>query len=385
MRAWNRRLGKPVATARSVFLAALISGCSVSHSMRPMSPADVRAETSPTVHPASDSLSACSQRRGPEAPIRWFGPQREGDRRALTRWCATVGPPVVVAQPTRSLPALAADDSLSVVTWNAHVGSGDFEGFLYRELGYRCAARGEAGFGSHFVLLTQEVYRASEDVPVASKDAPVPGRIEGHPDTGERLDIVRVAERCGLSLFYVPSMRNGDEPGPDGREDRGSAILSTLPLSDLVAVELPLEAQRRVTPAASVTVPGGETLRVASVHLDVAGSLLRVLGTAGSMRVRQADGFVEVLDLLDPSRSVPVVMAGDMNTWSARETVILRMLEIFPDSPSPGLENTRSGWPADHLFYRQGEADLKLMDGSYVVIPDSHGSDHKARVATFRQ
>ena len=350
------------------------SGCSISHAMLAEPDAD-------TVTGDRNPEFACAARESADSTVRWFGPEREGDRRALARWCATVGPPVVHSEPTRELPPLRQSDSLRIVTWNVHVGSGDFESFLREELGYRCDASGGVGFESHFVLLAQEVFRAADAVPEAADDLPVPPRIEGHPENGHRVDIVRVAGDCGLALFYVPSMRNGREPGPEGREDRGSAILSTLPLSDLVAVELPLEAQRRVTPIASVTAPGEQTLRVASVHLDVAGNLLRVLGTGGSMRVRQAAGLVEVLDTLDPTGSAPIVVAGDMNTISERETVILRMVEVFPQSPPPGLEDTRKGWPADHLFYRQGESGLELVKASYEVLPDAHGSDHQARAA----
>ena len=73
-------------------------------------------------------------------------------------------------------------------------------------------------------------------------------RVTGH----ERIDIVEAAGRLGLSLVYVPSMRNGS----DTDEDRGNAILSTEPLSDVAAVELPFERQRRVAIDAAVSVTG---------------------------------------------------------------------------------------------------------------------------------
>ena len=49
-------------------------------------------------------------------------------------------------------------------------------------------------------------------------------RISAQPSQGTRLDVVQVARRCGLSLLYIPSMRNGVEKGVEPREDRGSAI-----------------------------------------------------------------------------------------------------------------------------------------------------------------
>ena len=56
-------------------------------------------------------------------------------------------------------------------------------------------------------------------------------------------DINGHAAGLGLSIFYAPSMRNG----PELREDRGNAIISTEPLLDPIALELPLARQRRVT------------------------------------------------------------------------------------------------------------------------------------------
>jgi endonuclease/exonuclease/phosphatase family metal-dependent hydrolase len=320
-----------------------------------------------------------------DADIRWFGPTRESDVRALERWCSAVGPPVVDAKPSRELLAGETLADLRVVTWNVHVGGGDLDGFLRDELGYECAADDGRGFGGHFVILVQEAYRTSDLVPPAPEGSLVAGRIEEHPEQGPRIDIVESARGCGLAVAYVPSMRNGHHPAETSGEDRGNAILSTLPLTDLVAFELPLEAQRRVALAATVRGPGDDPLRVVSVHFDVAGNLLRVLGTGGSMRVRQSEGLTEALDTMDPERRMPTVLAGDLNTWSASETVIQRLQETFPQSPDPGRAKTRSDFPADHLFYRRGDSPVHLVEGSYVVIPDSHGSDHKARMAVFRR
>ncbi len=350
--------------------------------MRPVSPADERRVQVDAV--ATAVGYPCQARSaGDGESVRWFGPAREPDRRALASWCSAVGPVELVPWPSRSYAPPDSVAELTIVTWNVHVGGGDLPGFLKSELEYDCDAGDGESFHTHFVLLAQEAYRASDHVPEPPEGAHVPGRIVEHPPTGARMDIVETAERCGLSLFYAPSMRNGREHGEHGREDRGSAILSTLPLSGPVAVELPLEAQRRVTVAATVSGPGGDSLRIASVHLDVAGNILRVLGTGGSMRVRQNDGLTEALDMLDPDRAIPIVVAGDMNTWSERETVILRMLRTYPDSPAPGREKTKGDWPPDHLFFRAGNGPFELVEGSYRVVEDNYGSDHKARLAKF--
>lgn len=328
----------------------------------------------------------CQARRiGEGDGVRWFGPQREPDRRTLADWCSDVGPVEFRPQPASdgSFSSQAPDTAFTVVTWNVHVGGGDLVGFLRDQLEYVCDARRPLKTKRHFVLLVQEAHRASFAVPEVPEGAPEQNRIAEAPPDGPRLDIVQVAERCGLALFYVPSMRNGTEAGERGREDRGSAILSTLPLTEPVAIELPFEAQRRVTVVASVPGPGGSELRLASVHYDVVGNILRVLGTGGSMRVRQNDGLTEALDLVDPKRAIPIVVAGDLNTWSVRETVIQRMLKTYPESPPPGRENTRGDWPPDHLFFRAAGGTFELVAGSYRVVEDYHGSDHKARQATF--
>ena len=380
----ERLSGVPARVLALVFLA----GCTVSHRMQPMGPVDVESAAGAIAVADGESgpgSHSCEARRtGDGMAVRWFGPHRDPDRRSLAAWCSAVGPVELRPQPAADLSHHIADSTLTVVTWNVHVGGGDLVGFLNGELGYDCDAAGPGRLSRHFVLLAQETYRASEGVPEPPEDAKVRSRIAEDPPSGPRLDIVRVAERCGLALFYAPSMRNGLEAGEHGREDRGSAILSTLPLTEPVAIELPLEAQRRVTVVATVPGPGGSELRVASVHYDVAGNILRVLGTGGSMRVRQNDGLTEALDLMDPERGIPIVVAGDLNTWSYRETVIQRMLETYPDSPPPGREKTRGDWPPDHLFFRAGGGALELVEGSYRVVGDAYGSDHKARMAIFR-
>ena len=58
-----------------------------------------------------------------------------------------------------------------------------------------------------------------------------------------------------------------DEPA----EDRGNAILSTLPLTEPVAVELPGERQRRV-----VIIAKAASISLAVVHLDALGGTRRL-------------------------------------------------------------------------------------------------------------
>jgi endonuclease/exonuclease/phosphatase family metal-dependent hydrolase len=369
-----------------VALLSTLSACSISHRMEELHRLGAEVDVDGAAARAEGTTldaSVCGNRwAGDGKDLRWFGPTRASDRRHLGAWCAAVGPVEYVGQPDAE-GSRGRDSRLTVVTWNTHVGGGDVIEFLRSELDYECELARTPRASGPFVLLVQEVFRASDAVPVASEDSRVAGRITGHPPQGPRLDVAQLAHRCGLSLLYVPSMQNGSGVRGEPREDRGSAILSTLPLLDPVAIELPFEAQRRVTVAATVVGPGDRRLRIASVHYDVAGNILRVLGTGGSMRVRQDEGQTEALDLLDPEREVPIVVAGDLNTWSSRETVIQRMLETYPDSPDPGREKTRGDWPPDHLFFRSGAGGWALVEGSYRVIPDEHGSDHRARLAVL--
>ena len=380
---------RPPSVGVLMLVVIFCASCTVSHRMQPVGPRDVRSQAGAVAMvegTAEHGEYPCEARREGEGEgVRWFGPQREPDRRALAAWCSGVGPVEFRPYPASdgSLSSQPLNSGFTVVTWNVHVGGGDLVGFLGDELEYVCDAREPRKTKRHFALLVQEAHRASSSVPEVPEGAPARDRITAAPPDGPRLDIVQVAEKCGLALLYVHSMRNGTEAGELGREDRGSAILSTLPLTEPVAIELPFEAQRRVTVVASVPGPGGSELRLASVHYDVAGNILRVLGTGGSMRVRQNDGMTEALDLMDPERAIPIVVAGDLNTWSYRETVVQRMLETYPDSPPPGNEKTRGNWPPDHLFFRAGAGAFGLVEDSYRVVDDAYGSDHKARLATF--
>src|SRR5947209_8913771 len=163
----------------------------------------------PDIAPGEPACRIAAASTGSSAAVRWLQPDA-ADRRQLDDWCRTVGPAVVIQTPTRSatLPRL---EDVTVVTWNVDVGGGDLESLLH-DLRHRPV-----------VILVQEAYRDGELVPPIGDIAPAPGRIAPSPPSGIRRSIVDTAERHGLSLFYVPSMRNGRGEPP---EDRGNAILS---------------------------------------------------------------------------------------------------------------------------------------------------------------
>ena len=107
-------------------------------------------------------------------------------------------------------------------------------------------------------------------------------------------------------MVYVPSMRNG----PELQEDRGNAIVSTEPLIDPIALELPFERQRRVAIGASVqvrTIAGIERLNLLDVHLEPL-SAPASLWIFRNPRRRQV---AAVLDLLRTSRFAETETAAE--------------------------------------------------------------------------
>ena len=302
--------------------------------------------------------------------IRWMAPELDADRSSLGNWRVSVGPPVVVSPATR--PA-EPSDRLVVINWNMHVGGGDIGGLL---------AEVRRRYGSApVVFLLQEAYREGPEVP---------GRLEAHasfasmirslrPD-GSREEIESVAERLGLHAYYVPSMRNGAPTA--SAEDRGNAILSTLPLTDLVAIELPFERQRRVAVAAAVagvTTTGTPwKIRLVSAHLDNMVGARRLWFAGGEFgRTRQARGLVSALQGGDP-----LVLGADLNSWFGFNDGAYRTAaEAFPKTPVTDRRATFHGMlRLDHLFFRLDEG----WRAQFVRADNSFGSDHYPLLGEIR-
>jgi endonuclease/exonuclease/phosphatase family metal-dependent hydrolase len=315
----------------------------------------------------------------------------ERDNRTMDRWCRTLGPIVVDSTPAAGFGSLSPMDSLTVAVWNANAGAGDLVQFVGRELDLTCAGPASAGPAPspHFVLLVQEALRRSEAIPDGPRLGLVAPPASEASRPGPRLDVVEVARRCGLSLFYAPQVRNGFAPRDGLREDRGVAILSTLPLTDFALIELPLEAARRVVVVASVRNRDGARLRLASVHLITTPPPWRVLVTGNSSRLRQALGLADALRQLDAAPGAPVstIAAGDFNTWSVREGAILRLRRHFPDSPDPLVEPTRGPFPTDHVFFRRAPhrppGTDRIVPGSYRRTESTYYSDHHPLIVRF--
>jgi endonuclease/exonuclease/phosphatase family metal-dependent hydrolase len=309
----------------------------------------------------------------PGVTVQWIDAADESDSETNSIWCRSVGPWVVRDFSQGS--TFDRIDTLAVVTWNVFIGGGDVVPFV-EDLRRGIHTDGEAP--RHFVLLLQEAYRDGPDVPRTMPEGVwVPTRREYDPPSGDRMDIIESAERLGLWLFYVPSQRNGwPEDGP-AHEDKGNAILSTVPLNDLTAIDLPFEKYRRVAIAATAEgrSSNGEVwrLRICNVHLDNRASFPRFLQSAGAGRFRQTKALLPWL------REVPCVLGGDFNTWAPEtlETAIpliretFRQPEVLSEKPTcvaPFIPDRR----VDFLFFNLADG----LTAHYDRVENRYGSDH---------
>ena len=286
--------------------------------------------------------------------LRWLSPDDEAERKRLASWCAGVGD--ALFRSSAAVNPVPPLETITFISWNVHVGNGDIQGFV---ADLRAGRLTDGRRVSHFVLMLQEATRA-EGVPPfaegASGAAHIPARVS------RSVDIMHVSRDLDLSLIYVPSMRNGRSTS-DPPSDRGSAILSTLPLSDPVAVELPGERQRRVF----VLARAGD-VSVGVLHLDAFGGPGRswIFWTPW-MREVQAKSLVP---LLGPG---PLVLGADLNTWHGTHEQAARFFAGLPDATPVSADRPGLGVRGlDYLFFRAG-ADRRAR---YRQAASRYGSDH---------
>lgn len=293
--------------------------------------------------------------------VRWVSTAATNEREALDRWCAGVGPPAYV-------PGTRATDEfvgpLVVASWNVHAGAGDLPRFVGDLRGGRLTGRPVVDF----VLLLQEAYRDGQAPSLAGVEWASAEPVRSLKD---RWPILQTATRLGLFAFYVPSMRNG-RPS-ETREDRGNAILSTRPLADLTAIELPLERQRRVALTATVSVSSTRAIRIVCTHFtNMVMHHLWVLSESG--RLRQARALGAHLP-----QEGPLIVGGDFNAWFGfRDAAYREMAQRL--SPPAVIDKRPTFGPLrlDHLLFR-------LPDGWRAEVhraDDKYGSDHYPLIAT---
>ena len=261
-----------------------------------------------------------------------------------------------------------------VVNWNVHVGHGNVADLI------EAVTRREraSGFGPpEFVFLLQESFRRGSEVPTSTRPG-VPRRIA---PPSFAIDIEDIARDFGWWMYYVPSMRNGDRAGEEA-EDRGNAILSSLPLEKLHAVELPFVVQRRVALMATVTDARRKPmLRVGVAHLDTRAPLSRgwILGGPAA-RTRQAQAIVAEIENFDAD--VPLVLGADLNTQFGRgEGAVEAISKVLARADCGKASTHTSGLLLDHMFARVPEGwptpRCVRLDGTF-------GSDHYPLMLPFQ-
>jgi endonuclease/exonuclease/phosphatase family metal-dependent hydrolase len=278
----------------------------------------------------------------------------DDSRLRLEGWRQNVGPPVALDASHSKDHHTTDTSALLVLSWNVWIGRGRL-----REVVSRIRNGDLRHLGAEpetpLVILLQEACRTDASLPAGGTGSV--GRVL-LAQRGSQEDVVETAQALGLSLRYAPSMRNGLLPS-----DRGNAILSSLPLEDAHAVELPLVLQRRVAVTAAASF-GGRRLRLVSAHLDPRGPPgHRWLGAAG--RELQARHLLSVLT------DDTVILGADLNLGRGRYEAAWRLLNQagFTFGVPPSTPRWR------HTFHA-----LPRLVLDYVLVRDPSGLIHRAQV-----
>ena len=309
--------------------------------------------------------------KGDAPEVQWFGPGQDDEVVRHFEWCRAVGPLLVARTNSERAGAVRPVDSLAIVSFNVNLGAASAIELVDS---LRAGAFTAGAPLADFVLLLQETIREGEGVPDRVPEGSGTGRgVFPTPRKGPRLDVVRIADSLRLHLFYGPAMRSGKGRNPSGlAEDRGNAMLSTLPLSGLVMIELPFGGARRSAQLAQVM---GRTrlgrawsLQVGNLHFDVGPIGPSALS---AIRARQARAIAQIVD-----STGAVIVGGDLNAFSLRGTAesVQILQRAFPQTVQGDSLPTRGPQRLDFLFFR-------LPDGfetrPYRTLPFDFGSDHR--------
>jgi endonuclease/exonuclease/phosphatase family metal-dependent hydrolase len=282
-------------------------------------------------------------------------PHHDDERLQLEAWRRNVGTQVALdCGPSQPAPSGARAQSLVVLSWNVWIGRGRLGEVISRIRDGDFTAQG-ADPESPLVVLVQEAYRSDPSIP------PVPAGRAGRvlvAQLGAQEDVVETAQALGLNLRYAPSMRNGMLPS-----DRGNAILSTLPLEDAQAVELPLVLQRRVAVSAAVTL-AGQRLRLVSAHLDPR-------GPPGHQWLGASGRAVQARHLVASMPDETVILGADLNLGRGRYEPAWRLL---------GDAGFTFGVPPSAPAWRHTFHALPRLVLDYLLVRDRLGTIHRAQV-----
>ena len=285
--------------------------------------------------------------------------------RHMEAWRRNVGAPVALDFQSGGA---AVQGSIVVLSWNVWIGRGKLE-----ELVTRIRAGDFRNHGAEpdlpFVALIQEGYRSDPSLP------PEPVGPAGRvlvAQLGVQEDVAQSARALGLNLRYAPSMRNSTT-----QSDRGNAILSSLPLDDAQAIEVPLVLQRRVAVTASLQL-GGSRIRLVSAHLDPR-------GPPGHRWSGAAGRAVQAQHLVDSLPSGLAVLGADLNLGRGRYERAWRVLSeqgftLGVPPTSPMWRHTFHALPRlvlDYLLIRDPD---RLVRRAKVHRLDEHPRDRGPRV-----
>jgi endonuclease/exonuclease/phosphatase family metal-dependent hydrolase len=274
--------------------------------------------------------------------------------RRLDEWRRNVGAAVALDIPSSSAADRPEPRSVIVLSWNVWIGRGRLSAVIQRIRNGDFAAIG-ADPGLPLVLLVQEAYRSDSSIPPLAEGRS--GRVL-LAQLGQQEDVVQTAQALRMSLRYAPSMRNGPT-----QSDRGNAILSTLPLQEARAFELPLVLQRRVAVTAAVML-GTTRLGLLCAHLDPR-------GPPGHKWLGAAGRAVQAQHLVSSVRDDTVVLGADLNLGRGRYERTWRLLHEagFTFGVPPGIPQWK------HTFHA-----LPRLVLDYLLVRDRSGAISKARV-----
>jgi endonuclease/exonuclease/phosphatase family metal-dependent hydrolase len=307
------------------------------------------------------------ERETPESvaapPLAWEEPHP-----VLLPWRQNVGAPVILEL---APPLAAPPPSLEVLCWNLAIGAARLG-----ELLERLRSEVPGGIGTRadrpLVILAQEAYRADETVP------PLPvGAFHGGSARGSNLsDVVALAREHGMSLRYVPSMRNGA-----ARSDRGNAILASCAIASTHAFSLPFLRQRRM--AVAVELEGIPKLALVSAHFENRSRLALGLRSAlgfGSSRAEQAEALGRRIIAAEGG---DVLLGADLNTPRGdRDPAYTHLLRAgFRAATRQGnWSHTYHGLlrlPLDHVLFHSGGGPVRSVRVRRI---DEHPGDRPRRI-----
>ena len=168
-------------------------------------------------------------------------------------------------------------------------------------------------------------------------------------------------------------------------EDRGNAIISTEPLLDPFALELPLARQRRVALGAAVqvqTIDGPKRLELIDAHLEPLSSP-KTLWVFKNPRAGQVRAILEVLDTprYADDAVAGVVLGGDFNTVrSGAGEDAYHLARAWSHSLArEDARDTHMMGRLDYLFFRSKSG----WTASTQRLDERFGSDHYPVLGTF--